>query len=57
MPTGFEEQLKKLGLNEQACVGSTALRLWCEENKDRCYVPEWLLEKWAIPVDPNVTDY
>jgi hypothetical protein len=55
MPTGFEEQLKKLGLNEQTCVGSTALRLWCEENKDRCYIPEWLLEKWAIPVNPNVS--
>jgi hypothetical protein len=55
MPTGFEEQLKKLELNEQTCVGSPALRLWCEQNKDRCYVPEWLLQKWAIPVDPNVS--
>ena len=55
MPTGFEEQLKKLGLNEQTCVDSTVLRRWCEHNKDRCYVPEWLLKKWAISVDPYVS--
>ena len=56
VPTRFEEQVKKLGLNEQTCVTSKALRQWCEENKKRSYIPEWLPKKWAIPVDPNVTE-
>jgi len=25
-----------------------ALRNWCERNKNRCYIPEWLLEEWGI---------
>jgi hypothetical protein len=24
-------------------------------NKDRCYIPEWLLKRWQITVDPNVS--
>ena len=53
--TAFEEQVEKLGLNEQTCVASEELRRWCERNKDRCYIPEWLLKQWGIPVDPNVS--
>jgi hypothetical protein len=26
----------------------------CEHNRDRCYVPEWMLKRWGMPVDPNV---
>jgi hypothetical protein len=52
-PTAFEEQLKKLGLNEQTCVDSVELRQWCERNKDRCYIPELLLARWRIAVDAN----
>jgi hypothetical protein len=55
LPTGFEEQVKKLGLNEQNCATSEKLKQWCELNKDRCYIPEWLLKRWGIPVDPNVS--
>jgi hypothetical protein len=55
VPTAFEEQVEKLGLNEQTCVASEELRRWCERNKDRCYIPEWLLKQWGIPVDPNVS--
>jgi len=55
VPTVFEEQVRKLGLNEQTCVNSEKLRQWCRSNKDRCYIPEWLLKQWGIPVDPNVT--
>jgi len=53
--TAFEEQVKKLGLNEQNCVASEELRQWCQRNKDRCYIPEWLLKRWAITVEPNVS--
>lgn len=54
-PTAFDEQARKLGLNEQNCVASEELRRWCERNKDRCYIPEWLLKRWQISVDPNVS--
>jgi hypothetical protein len=55
LPTAFEEQVQKLGLNEQTCATSEELRQWCERNKDRCYIPEWLLKRWQITVDPNVS--
>ena len=55
MPTAFEEQIRKLGLNtKQKCIASKELRLWCEDNKERCYIPEWLLEEWGMSVDPNI---
>jgi hypothetical protein len=53
--TAFEVQVRKLGLDLQTCVGSKELRQWCEGNKNRRYVPEWLLERWGILVDPNVS--
>ena len=55
LPTAFEEQVQKLGLNAQTCETSEALKQWCERNKDRCYIPEWLLKRWGMSVDPNVT--
>ena len=54
MPTAFEQQVRKLGLNKQTCAASRELRQWCERNKDHCYIPEWLLEQWGMSVDPNV---
>jgi len=53
LPTAFEEQVQRLGLNEQTCATSEELEQWCKCNKDRHYIPEWLLEHWRIPVDPN----
>jgi hypothetical protein len=53
--TEFEKQVRKLGLTEQTCATSEDLRRWCERNKDRCYIPEWLLKQWRIAVDPNVS--
>jgi hypothetical protein len=55
VPTAFEEQLEKLGLNEQTCATSEKLKQWCERNKDRCYIPESLLKRWGMSVDPNVS--
>lgn len=52
LPTAFELQVRKLGLDERTCAESRVLRLWCEQNKDRYYVPEWLLAKWGISVEP-----
>ena len=50
-----EKQVQKLGLNDQTCAMSDKLKQWCERNKDRCYIPEWLLKRLRISVDPNVS--
>jgi hypothetical protein len=55
LATAFEQQMRKLGLNEKTCAESRELRVWCERNKDRCYIPEWLLREWKLQVDPNVS--
>ena len=49
--TEFEKQVKKLGLTMQTCVAYSGLRIWCEGNRNRCYIPEWLLDAWGIPID------
>ena len=54
MPTAFDQQVRKLGLNPRTCVASRELREWCERNKDQCYIPEWLLKQWGISVDANL---
>ena len=55
VPTEFETQVRHLGLTKQTCTRSVALRNWCERNKNRCYIPEWLLEEWGIAVEPYVS--
>ena len=51
--TEFELQARRLGLTKEAYTASAQLRTWCERNKNRCYIPEWLLAEWGITVDPN----
>ena len=53
--TAFETEVRRLGLNMQTCASSTKLQQWCERNKNRSYIPEWLLERWGISVDPNAS--
>lgn len=53
-PTEFELQAHRLGLTEDDYVSSAQLRRWCEDNRDRCYVPEWLLKRWGITADSNI---
>jgi len=55
LPTAFEQQVQKLGLNERTCVASKQLQEWCERHKDLYYIPEWLLKQWAISVDADIT--
>ena len=54
VPTEFELQVRRLRLAQEAYVFSTELRRWCWENRNRFYIPEWLLDEWHITVDPNV---
>jgi hypothetical protein len=53
MPSEFEIEVRRLGLTPENCVASYPLRRWCERNKNRCYIPEWLLKRWSILVDVN----
>jgi len=55
-PSEFELYVRKLGLAEQNYATSVQLRRWCEQNRNRCYIPESLLKEWGIYVDPNMSD-
>jgi len=44
-------QVERLGLNKKQYVASAELRRWCGHNRNRCYVPEWLLEEWGMTVE------
>jgi len=50
--TEFELQVRHLQLAPEAYVFSDQLRIWCERNRNRFYIPEWLLKAWDIPVNP-----
>jgi len=55
LATEFEEEVHRLGLTKQTCAASIQLRNWCERNRNRCYIPEWLLgargeSKWTHPL-------
>jgi hypothetical protein len=52
-PSEFEIETRRLGLTIETCAASYELRRWCERNKDRCYIPEWLLKDRNIQVNPN----
>ena len=45
-----------LRLTADTYVCSAELRIWCQHNRNRFYVPEWLLGAWGITADPNVSD-
>jgi hypothetical protein len=51
--TEFEKAAKRLRLTKETYASSRELREWCELNKDRHYVPEWLLAYWRILVEPD----
>ena len=51
--TEFELRVNQLQLTAEMYTSSAELRAWCERNRNRCYVPEWLLKEWDITVDPS----
>jgi hypothetical protein len=53
--TEFEWKLQELGLTNETCVSSVQLRSWCAQNKNRYYIPEWLLKAWQMHVDPDLS--
>jgi hypothetical protein len=54
LATEFELQVRKLRLTRDTYTCSVELRIWCEQNRNRCYIPEWLLDAWNITVDSNI---
>lgn len=51
--TEFERKTRLLGLTRETFAQSPELRLWCERNKDRVYIPEWLLKIWGMYLDSD----
>ncbi len=56
LPTQFELRVGWLRLTPKTYASSAQLRIWCEQNRNRLYVPEWLLEEWGMRVDPMFSD-
>jgi hypothetical protein len=52
LPTEFELQVRHLRLTPEMYASSRELRTWCRQNRNRVYIPEWLLEEWSLTVDP-----
>ena len=50
-PTEFEIIAERLNLLPETYATSLALRRWCHANRNRCYVPEWLLKEWGLVVE------
>jgi|SRR5271169_347814 len=55
LPTAFELRVRQLQLTVEEYTSSVELYNWCHQNKNRFYVPEWLLSEWHITVDPNIS--
>ena len=53
LATEFELQVRHLNLTPEMYGESRELRVWCVRNRNRVYVPEWLLKEWGITVDLN----
>jgi hypothetical protein len=56
VPTEFELQVRQLHLTQERYIYSAELKAWCRENRNRFYIPEWLLKVWNISVDLNFYD-
>jgi len=53
--TEFEMEVARLGLRRSEYIASVALKRWCYRNRNRVYVPEWLLAEWRMKVELYVT--
>ena len=53
LATEFELRVRQLRLTPEMYTSSAELRAWCEQNRNRVYIPEWLLKELGITVDPN----
>jgi hypothetical protein len=49
-------RVRQLRLTPEMYAFSHELKNWCERNRNRVYIPEWLLEEWGMLVDPTFSD-
>jgi hypothetical protein len=54
--TVFEMQVERLGLSRAQYGASPQLKRWCDRNRNRVYVPEWLLAEWGMQVEARWVD-
>jgi len=55
LTTAFEIEVRQLHLMPETYTSSAELRNWCERNRNRFYIPEWLLKAWNIFVNSDIT--
>jgi len=48
-------EVGRLGLKRSDYVVSAELKLSCDRNRNRVYVPEWLPKGWGMQVDTNLS--
>jgi hypothetical protein len=53
--TEFEIVVRQLQLTAETYASSRELRVWCKQNRNRVYIPEWLLKEWGIEVDSDLS--
>jgi hypothetical protein len=51
--TEFEIEVARLGLKRPDYVACMPLKRWCYRNRNRVYVPEWLLAEWGMRVQTD----
>ena len=56
LATEFELRVGQLQLKPEMYTSSAELRTWCQQNRNRVYIPEWLLAEWSITVDAIFSD-
>jgi len=56
LATEFELRVRRLQLTPETYASSVELRTWCQQNRNRIYIPEWLLKEWDITVDLGFND-
>jgi hypothetical protein len=49
----FEIEVSRLGLTRSDYVASAELKRWRNHNRNRVYVPEWLLVEWGMKVETD----
>ena len=55
--TEFEIIVRQLRLVPGTYASSRELKIWCMRNRNRCYVPEWLLQEWGMTVEIGYGHY
>ena len=51
LATEFEQLVGQLHLTKETYTSSRELYVWCRHNRNRVYVPKWLLKEWNLTVD------